>query len=46
MIYDEYLTQAELQRWILEADVSVDRIDVPTSRGRSRISSTRFATRR
>jgi hypothetical protein len=27
MIYDEYLTQAELQRWILEADVSWNRVD-------------------
>ena len=26
-IYDEYLTQAELQRWILEADVAWARID-------------------
>lgn len=29
MLYDEYLTQAELQRWILEADVSWSTIDVP-----------------
>ncbi|HEY7059666.1 MAG TPA: hypothetical protein VH458_24185 [Vicinamibacterales bacterium] len=28
-IYDEYLTQAELQRWILEADISWSRIDAP-----------------
>src|SRR5918996_5145101 len=27
MIYDEYLTQAELQRWILEADVAWNTID-------------------
>lgn len=27
MIYDEYLTQAELQRWILDADVAWSRID-------------------
>jgi len=27
MIYDEYLTQAELQRWILEADVAWNDID-------------------
>lgn len=27
MLYDEYLTQAELQRWILEADVSWGRVD-------------------
>lgn len=27
MIYDEYLTQAELQRWILEADVAWNAID-------------------
>src|SRR5687768_2656074 len=27
MIYDEYLTQAELQRWILDADVSWPDID-------------------
>jgi hypothetical protein len=26
-IYDHYLTQAELQRWILDADVAWDRID-------------------
>lgn len=26
-IYDDYLTQAELQRWILDADVAWDRID-------------------
>jgi hypothetical protein len=34
MIYDEYLTQAELQRWILEADVAWERIDVPLARSR------------
>jgi hypothetical protein len=34
MIYDEYLTQAELQRWILEADVAWVRIDVPLARTR------------
>ena len=34
MIYDEYLTQAELQRWILEADVAWARLDVPTARSR------------
>jgi hypothetical protein len=34
MIYDEYLTQAELQRWILEADVAWSRIDVPLARTR------------
>ena len=27
-IYDEYLTQSEMQRWILETDVSWSRIDV------------------
>jgi len=27
MIYDEYLTQAELQRWILDVDVAWDQID-------------------
>lgn len=27
MLYDEYLTQAELQRWILEADVAWGRVD-------------------
>jgi len=27
MLYDEYLTQAELQRWILDADVAWTRID-------------------
>jgi hypothetical protein len=27
MLYDEYLTQAELQRWILDADVAWARID-------------------
>ena len=32
MIYDEYLTQAELQRWILEADVAWARIDVALAR--------------
>ena len=34
MIYDEYLTQAELQRWILDADVAWARIDVPLARTR------------
>ena len=34
MIYDEYLTQAELQRWILEADVAWVRLDVPLARSR------------
>lgn len=34
MIYDDYLTQAELQRWILEADVAWARIDVPLARSR------------
>jgi hypothetical protein len=34
MIYDEYLTQAELQRWILEADVAWARIDLPLARSR------------
>jgi hypothetical protein len=34
MIYDEYLTQAELQRWILEADVAWARLDVPMARSR------------
>lgn len=34
MIYDEYLTQAELQRWILEADVAWARIDVTLARSR------------
>lgn len=32
MIYDEYLTQSELQRWILEADVSWIRIDADLAR--------------
>jgi hypothetical protein len=32
MIYDEYLTQAELQRWILDADVALARIDVALAR--------------
>jgi hypothetical protein len=27
MIYDEYLTHAELQRWILDADVAWNRVD-------------------
>ena len=27
-LYDEYLTQAELQRWILDADVAWARIDL------------------
>src|SRR5947207_2768849 len=27
MIYDEYLIQAEIQRWILEADVAWNRVD-------------------
>ena len=27
MIYDEYLTQSELHRWILEADVAWNRVD-------------------
>ena len=27
MIYDEYLTQAELQRWILDIDVAWNRVD-------------------
>src|SRR5436309_2937973 len=34
MIYDEYLTQAELQRWILEADVAWARVDVTLARSR------------
>ncbi|HJR59891.1 MAG TPA: hypothetical protein VJ813_10845 [Vicinamibacterales bacterium] len=29
MIYDEYLTHAELQRWILETDIAWSRIDAP-----------------
>lgn len=29
MIYDEYLTTAELQRWILEADVAWNRVEAP-----------------
>ena len=28
MIYDDYLHQAELQRWVLEADVAWSRVDV------------------
>jgi hypothetical protein len=32
MIYDEYLTQAELQRWILDADVAWDRVDSSIAR--------------
>jgi hypothetical protein len=32
MIYDEYLTHAELQRWILDADVAWARIDVTLAR--------------
>ncbi len=32
MIYDEYLTQAELQRWILDADVSWADIDATVAR--------------
>jgi hypothetical protein len=31
-LYDEYLTQAELQRWILEVDVAWGDIDVPLAR--------------
>ena len=31
-IYDEYLTHAEMQRWILEADVAWGRIDVALAR--------------
>jgi hypothetical protein len=31
MLYDEYLTQAELQRWILDADVAWSRIDAPAA---------------
>lgn len=31
MLYDEYLTQAELQRWILDADVAWSRLDVQTA---------------
>ena len=34
MIYDDYLTQAELQRWILDADVAWDRIDATAARSR------------
>jgi hypothetical protein len=34
MIYDEYLTQAELQRWILEADVAWTGIDAEAARSR------------
>jgi hypothetical protein len=34
MIYDEYLTQAELQRWILEVDVAWARLDMPLARAR------------
>jgi hypothetical protein len=33
MLYDEYLTQAELQRWILDADVAWGRLDVPSALG-------------
>lgn len=29
MIYDDYLHQAELQRWVLEADVAWSQIDIP-----------------
>ena len=36
MIYDDYLHQSELQRWILEADVAWSRIDVPLARQRLR----------
>ncbi|MBI3853982.1 MAG: hypothetical protein HY298_27460 [Verrucomicrobia bacterium] len=32
MIYDEYLTQAELQRWILESDVAWNRVDAALAR--------------
>jgi hypothetical protein len=31
-IYDEYLTQAEIQRWILDADVAWSRIDTALAR--------------
>ena len=31
-IYDEYLTHAEMQRWILEADIAWGRIDVALAR--------------
>lgn len=31
-LYDEYLTQAELQRWILDADVAWSRIDAALAR--------------
>jgi hypothetical protein len=34
MIYDEYLTQAELQRWILEADVAWAGVDLSLARAR------------
>jgi hypothetical protein len=34
MIYDEYLTHAELQRWILDADVAWARIDAEAARTR------------
>ena len=34
MIYDDYLTQAELQRWILDADVAWSRIDATLARSR------------
>jgi hypothetical protein len=34
MIYDEYLTQAELQRWILEVDVAWARLDMSLARSR------------
>jgi hypothetical protein len=32
MVYDDYLTQAELQRWILDADVAWGRIDAALAR--------------
>jgi len=32
MIYDEYLTQAELQRWILQADVAWSDVDAALAR--------------
>jgi hypothetical protein len=32
MIYDEYLTHAELQRWILDVDVAWSSIDAPLAR--------------
>jgi hypothetical protein len=31
-VYDDYLTQAELQRWILDADVAWNRIDAALAR--------------